>query len=225
MFIGHFGVGFGAKAAAPRVSLGTLFLATQFLDVLWPDLLLLGAERVRIAPGATPRVPLVFESYPLSHSLLMVLAWGLAFGAIYAMLRRSPWGAVVVGLAVVSHWVLDLFVHVPDLPLAPGGGPKVGLGLWNHPVAELAIELSLFAIGVWLYARTTAARDRTGRWALAALVVALVGIHLGNFFGSPPPSVTAIAWLGQAQWLLVIWGYWIDRHRQVRAGSIAAATA
>ena len=63
MFIGHFGVGFGAKRFAPAVSLGTLFLAAQFADLLWPTLLLLGVEEVRIDPGITVVTPLDFVHY------------------------------------------------------------------------------------------------------------------------------------------------------------------
>lgn len=225
MFIGHFAIGFGAKQPAPKVSLGTLFLAAQFLDLLWPSLLLLGLERVRIAPGLTPGVPLVFSSYPISHSLLAVLGWGaLAGGLVYAV-RRDPRSAVVVGLAVASHWVLDLVVHVPDLPLAPGGEARWGLGLWRSVPATLMLELGLFAIGVWLYARVTEASDATGRWAFRALVATLVLIHLGNVFGAPPPSVRAIAWVGQAQWLLVIWAYWVDRHRRACARNVSTSVA
>lgn len=221
MFIGHFAVGLAAKAKAPRVSLGTLFFAAQFLDLLWPTLLLAGVERVRIAPGVTPGVPLVFESYPVSHSLLAVAGWAVAIGGGYGWLRRDLRGAVVIGLAVMSHWVLDLVVHVPDLPLAPGGEARWGLGLWRSVPATLAVELALFAAGALWYARATEAVDATGRWAWWALVAVLLGIHLGNVLGAPPPSVTAIAWVGQAQWLLVLWAYWIDGHRRVRVGAAA----
>lgn len=214
MFIGHFAAGFAAKRLAPRVSLGTLFLAAQFIDLLWPTLLLTGTERVRIAPGVTPAVPLVFEHYPVSHSLLMVLVWGLVLGGAHFAWRRDRRSAVVLGLAVLSHWVLDLIVHVPDLPLAPGDGPKFGLGLWHSVPATLAVEFSLFAAGLWLYTRATKAADATGRWALVGLVSFLALIHVANLFGEPPPSITALAWVGQAQWLIVLWGYWVDRHRQ-----------
>jgi hypothetical protein len=215
MFIGHFGVGFGAKVAARKTSLGTLFLAAQFIDLLWPTLLLAGVERVRIDPTATRVVPLDFEHYPYTHSLVAVLGWSVGFALVYGMLRRYPPGAWVAGLAVLSHWLLDLVVHRPDLPLYPGG-MRVGLGLWSSLPWTLIVETALFAAGVWLYARATQARDATGRWALWSLVVLLGLIHVANVFGDPPPNVTVIAWVGQAQWLLVAWGYWIDRHRDAR---------
>lgn len=218
MFIGHFGVGFAAKAAAPAVSLGSLFLAAQFIDLLWPTLLLAGLEQVRIAPGITRVTPLDFVHYPISHSLVAVLGWAILFAAVYAFARRSRRGAIVLAVAVLSHWVLDLVVHRPDLPLYPGGAARAGLGLWNSIGGTLAVELALFAAGLWLYLRTTEASDGTGRWALWSLVAFLLLVYAANLFGEPPPSVTAIAWVGQAQWLLVAWAYWVDRHRRPRTG-------
>ena len=219
MFLAHFGIGFGAKAAAPKVSLGTLFLAAQFIDLLWPTLLLLGIERVNILAGGTQHPPLDFAYYPYSHSLLAVIVWAALFAAVYYVIRRSRTGTVVLGIAVVSHWLLDLIVHYPDLPLYPGDSPLLGFAVWSSPMVALALELSIFALGMWLYLRTTRAIDATGRWALWSLVVFLMAINLGNAFGAPPPSVTALAWVGQAQWLLVAWGYWVDKHRILATSS------
>jgi len=215
MFIGHFGIGFGSKAAAPGASLGSLFLASQFIDLLWPTLLVLGIERVNIVPGATKVTPLEFAYYPISHSLLAVLFWALLVAGIYHLLRRYPRGTLVLGLAVVSHWVLDAVVHRPDLPLYPGSSYLVGFGLWSSLWGTIVIELLIFGIGVGLYLRTTEAVDNTGVWAFWILVVLLIFIYLGNVFGSPPPNVTALAWIGEAQWILILWGYWIDRHRRI----------
>lgn len=213
MFIGHFAVGFAAKRLAPRVSLGTLFLAAQFIDLLWPTLLLLGVERVRIAPGITAFTPLDFEHYPWSHSLFMVFVWGALFGAVYYALRRDARASVVLAILVLSHWLLDFLTHRPDLPVWLDGS-RVGLGLWNSVPFSLSIEIGLFVCGILLYVRTARARDATGRWTLWGLVALLGLIYAGNLFGPPPPSVTAIAWVGHAQWLLVAWAYWIDRHRE-----------
>jgi len=216
MFLGHFGVGMGAKALAPRVSLGTLFLAAQFVDLLWPTLLVLGIERVRIDPGATRVTPLDFAYYPITHSLAITILWGLAFALVYQALRRYPRGALILGAAVVSHWLLDAVVHRPDLPLYPGG-PLVGLELWSSLAATLAVELLTFAAGIGLYLRATRARDATGIWAFWGLVAFLGAVYAANLFGPPPPSVQAIAWVGHAQWLLVAWAYWVDRHRDTVA--------
>ena len=221
MFIGHFGVGFGAKASASKVSLGTLFLAAQFVDLLWPTLLLLGIERVEIKPGITQFTPLHFVSYPISHSLLMVCVWGLLFGLIYGVVQKNKQGALVLGLGVVSHWILDLIVHRPDLPLYPGESPLLGLGLWNSLVGTFVVEGVIFIVGLVLYLRVTRPRNRAGLYGFWALVGFLVLVHLGNVFGPPPPNITAIAWGGQLQWLLVIWAYWIDRNRVTRSPQAA----
>lgn len=214
MFIGHFGIAFAAKRIAPRLSLGTAFLAAQFIDLLWPTLLLLGLETVRIAPGATVVTPFVFEHYPFSHSLVAVLGWAALLGVGVGAARRSARIGGVVAALVLSHWFLDAIVHAPDLPLAPGVETLVGFGLWNSLPATLAVEIPLFAIGVWLYASSTRALDRTGRFALIGLVAFLGLIYVGNLFGPPPSAVRDIAVLGHAQWLLVLWGYWVDAHRR-----------
>lgn len=214
MFIGHFAVGFAAKKLSPQVSLGTLFLAAQFIDLLWPTFLLLGWEQVRIAPGM-PGPPLEFNHYPISHSLLLVCVWAVLFSGMYVLLKRNQCAAVVLGLAVLSHWMLDLLVHYPDLPLYPGDAVRLGWRGWAYPRLEMIIEMSFFALALWLYWRSTRAVDRTGQWALWSLVAMLIVIQMANSFGPPPPSVTAIVWAGQAQWLLIAWGYWVDRHRVI----------
>jgi hypothetical protein len=216
MFIGHFGVGFGLKRNAPTVSLGTLFLGAQLVDLLWPTLLLTGTEHVEIAPGAKGP-PLEFTHYPISHSLLMVVVWAALFGGAYFLRKRNMRAAVVVAVAVLSHWLLDLLVHHPDLPLWPGGHARLGLGAWESLPASLALEVALFGIGVARYVRATEAVDRTGAIGLWALVGFLLVVHMANIFGKPPPSVEAVAWVGQAQWLLVLWAYWVDRHRRPSA--------
>ena len=214
MFAGHFGVGFAAKRFAPGVGLGVLFLAAQFIDLLWPTFLLLGWERVAIAPGVTAVTPLDFQHYPYSHSLLASVGWGALLGGAYFALKRERRGALVVAALVVSHWLLDALMHRPDLPLAPFGEARVGLGLWNSLPATLLVEMPIFIGGCWLYARATRARDAVGRWAFAGLVAFLLLIQAMNLAGDPPPSVAAIAWAGHAQWLIVLWAFWVDRHRE-----------
>jgi hypothetical protein len=213
MFLGHFGLGFGAKRAAPSVSLGTLFIACQFADLLWPTLVLLGYERLEVNSGPA-LLNLTFVSYPYSHSLLALCAWGAAFGAAYIVIRRGrSVPAVTIGLLVVSHWVLDYVTHVPDLPLTLHGTQRVGLGLWNSVPGTLAAEGAVFATGLAVYLRDTTARDRVGSIGLWSLVIFLVVVYLASTFGPPPPTAAAVAWSAQAMWLIVIWGYWIDKHR------------
>jgi hypothetical protein len=211
MFLGHYALALATKRIAPKPSLGTTFLAAEWADLLWPTFLLLGWEKVRIEPGATAATPLVFESYPISHSLIAMIGWGFLLGAIYWLARRDFRSAVVVGLLVPSHWVLDAIVHVPDLPLVPGGDTLVGLGLWNWKAASVALELVLLAVGAWLYAKATwSALDKIGKGAFVSLIAFLTVIQLANSFGAPPPSVDAVAWVTESMWLLVAWGYWIE---------------
>jgi LexA-binding, inner membrane-associated putative hydrolase len=213
MFIGHFALGFAAKRVAPRLSLATLFAAAQLADVIWPVLVLLGFEQVRIAPGATAFTPLEFISYPYSHSLLFLCIWGLVFGAVCAAAAGNSRMLLIVSALVVSHWVLDWITHAPDMPFYPGS-VKVGLGLWNSIPATMSVEMAMFAAGVWMYARATRARDRVGRQAFAAFVGLLLVAYIGSSIGPPPPSVqvlavTAIA--GAA--VILLWALWLDRHR------------
>jgi membrane-bound metal-dependent hydrolase YbcI (DUF457 family) len=212
MFIGHFAVGFAAKRVAPRTSLGTLFAAAQLLDLLWPALVLLGVEKVRVHPGDTAFTPLAFVSYPWTHSLLMALVWAAAFALVYRRWTGSSRGAVVVGGLVASHWLLDFVSHRPDLPLAPGLS-KVGLGLWNSVPATVLVEGALFVGGLYLYATSTRARNLTGRLALWTLAVLLVGIYIANVMGPPPPGTNAVGAAGLLTWLFIPWAAWVDRNR------------
>ena len=215
MFIGHHAAGFAAKRFAPRVSLGTLFAATMLLDLVWPLFLLMGIEHVRIDPGNTAFTPLNFYDYPYTHSLLNVIGWSLLAGTVHWLLRKSWRDAIVVGLAVLSHWVLDFVTHRPDLPLWPGG-PKVGLGLWNSVIGTIAVEVTLFLLCLWLYLRSTIAIDRQGSIALWSLVVFVAIVYIANITSPPPPSARMIGYAGLAAWLFVPWGVWIDRHRRPR---------
>ena len=218
MFLGHFAAGLAAKRVAPRASLGTLVAAAQLADLLWPVFLLVHAEHVLIRPGATAAMPLVFLSYPYSHSLLALLVWGALFAAGYAVVRRSGWTAPLVVFALVlSHWVLDWVLHVPDMPLTLTGPVRLGLGVWRSLPLSLALELLTFAAGAAVYLRATTPRDRIGRIGFAALLGFLLLVYLASVFGPPPPSDRAIAWSGIATWLLVLWAAWVDRHRAPRA--------
>ena len=217
MFIGHYALGLGAKRLAPAVSLGALFLACQWADLLWPTLVMAGLESFTIQPGITAVTPLDFEYYPWSHSLLALAVWGAVLALIYrAVSGSSVRAAFVLGALVVSHWVLDLIVHRPDLPLAPATRLRLGLGLWNSLPATLAVEFGLYAAGVWLYLRATVARDRIGSLGFWALATFLALVEAANVLGPPPTGIGAVTASAQAMWLLVAWGYWVDRHRSIR---------
>lgn len=202
-----------AKKVAPGPSLGTLVLAAQLADGVWPIFLLLGWETVTIAPGITPVTPLDFTSYPYTHSLVADAMWAVLVSCGYYALRRDRTGAFWLAVLVLSHWLLDFVSHRPDMPLWPGG-PVEGLGLWYSLPATLVVEFALFGAGAWLYASATRARDRWGKALLWLFLLVLAALYLAAVFGPPPPSVGALAISGLAGWLFVAWAYWIDRHRE-----------
>lgn len=219
MFVGHFGAAFGSKRLAPRLSLGTLVFAFQFADLLWPILLLFNVEHVRSAAGSMPTNPYEFYDYPISHSLLALVGWGLIVAGIHFARRRDAAAAAVLFAGVVSHWFLDVLMHRPDVPLLPRG-PYLGLGLWRSVAATAAIEGALYAGGIAVYLATTRARpnDRVGTWGLWALILFL-GIGWSLSLGTlTPMEERKLAWGALSMWLLVPWAAWVDRHRSVRAG-------
>jgi membrane-bound metal-dependent hydrolase YbcI (DUF457 family) len=213
MFIGHFGAAFAAKKVSKKASLGTYILASQFIDLLWPILVLLGIEKVLIDPGNTAFTPLNFIYYPFSHSFLAVVIWGLLFGLIYYTLKKDTKTSIVLFLLVISHWILDLLTHRADLPIFPWSDFKVGLGLWNNVFLTIILESIIFIGGVYLYTRVTESKNKKGTIALISLVVFLGIIYIMNIVSPPPPDEKAIGYAGLLMWLFVAWGYWIDRNR------------
>jgi hypothetical protein len=204
MFVGHYGPALAGKAVARTVPLWVLFLAVQLVDVAWGVFVAHGIEHVRIVPGFTDANALDLYDMPLTHSLPGVLAWSLAAGLIYAVWARQQrrLGGLVVGLAVFSHWLTDLIVHVPDLPLWPGG-PEVGLGLWNHYPLALAVEMALLGGGFWLYLRVTEAKGLVGRiwpWGLFAL---LAVAEYANHTMPLPESVAQAGYTAAATFLFI----------------------
>lgn len=220
MFLGHIAVALAGKRAAPSVSLGAWILAVQFVDLIWPLFLLAGIEHVRIAPGITAFTPLDFYNYPITHSLVGGVIWAALLGAIVLLRGSTGRVALLLGAGVLSHWVLDVISHRPDMPVLPGG-PYVGLGLWRSVPATLAVELTLFAIGVALYLGVRTAREPVRARAplrFWLLVAFLLVAYFGAAFGPPPPDVRTLAISALAMWLLVPWAWWVDegRGRRVR---------
>jgi membrane-bound metal-dependent hydrolase YbcI (DUF457 family) len=202
-----------------------LFFAAQFADMLWPVLLLLGWERARIVGGQNPFLIFAYDSYPISHSLVTLIAWALLVGVLYRARTGYGTGAVVVGVCVLSHWVLDFVTHRPDLPIYPGG-PPVGLGLWNSPAGTVVVEGLMYVAGVAIYLTTTRARSGGGRYGLWALLAVLVLSSVAALVSGPPPSVPAVALGGIVfGWLFVAWAARVDRRRDSAVGAADAARA
>ncbi len=215
MFVGHYGPSFAAKALKQSIPLWILFIAVQWVDVMWSVLVLLGIEKVRIVPGITATNPLDLYYMPYTHSLLAAILWSLGAAVAYrAVPKPGSWvTAGIVGAAVFSHWVLDLLVHRPDLPLYDDT-LKVGLGLWNYPVLAFALEAALLFGGMYLYVRNTRSVARGGRYGMWIFGIAMLGVQSTVFFGPPPPSDKAAAIMA-----LVAYGvfagvaYWLERKR------------
>ncbi len=212
MFIGHAAVALAAKPLAPRINLGLALVAAYWVDLVWPVFLLAGIEQVKIDPGNTAFTPLDFVHYPWTHSLAAAIAWSVLFSL--ATIKLGKREALILGLLVFSHWVLDAISHRPDLPLWPGGETMLGLGLWNSVAATITVECAMFAAGVALYVRSTAPRDRVGTFAFWGLIGFLLLAYFGNAFGPPPPNVSAIAIIGIVSGpVLGLWAWRADRHR------------
>lgn len=210
MFIGHFAAGLATAKYSNAPSLALMFIAVQFLDLLWPILVLLGIETFEISEGITAITPLDFTYYPYSHSLAMTLVWSLLFGGGYFLFTKNRNGALILGLLVSSHWVLDFITHRPDLPLYPGSDVKLGLGLWNAPWIETIIEVAFLLIGSVLFLKSGKVKRRTLYWSLIAF---LLVIHLMNVLGPPPPSITAVAWSANLMWIIIFWAWWVEKEK------------
>jgi hypothetical protein len=194
MFIGHYGPAFGAKPLERRLPLWLLFLAVQWLDVGWSVLVMLGVEKLRIVKGYTQGSSLDLYYMPFTHGLIGAVALSAALGAVVALFYRNRRTAIVlvVAGAVFSHWVLDLVVHVPDLPLLDNSF-KVGFGLWRHLWLSFPLEIALLVAGASLYARQVPSRTRLGDTYLWLLVTVMAGIETYASFGPEPASEVAEA--------------------------------
>jgi hypothetical protein len=222
MLIGHYGAAFALKPVEPRVSLGVLFVATQFADILWIVLVLAGVEKVRLAPGAD--APIEFTSYPWSHSLVMSVVWAAAAFLLVRLLPiykgpRHTRAALVVAACVLSHWFLDLPMHRPDLPVG-FHGPYAGFGIWNSPTLGILVEAAALIAGFWIY-RRKALRPNYGLLVLALFLLVVLII---NTYGPPPRNVAALASSGLAFYVFVAAvAWWLDRPATADTGAREAS--
>lgn len=216
MFLGHVGIALGAKSLVPRISLGTLLAAALFIDLLWPILLLLGLTQIRTSADAVETTALHFTNFSYDQSLLAVIFWAFLFAGVYYLVRRCPREAWICALVVASNWVLDLITLHPDLKLVPGITIRAGLSIAEYLPAVLAVELTIFILGIGIYCYYTKASDRIGRSGFWSIMVLLVAVTLTALLASVPQHPFLAACCGQSLWLLVIWGYWIEKHRNLR---------
>jgi hypothetical protein len=196
VFLGHYGVAFALKRAEPKLSLGTLFLAVQLADLLWGVFLLLGWEHAAIVPE-NPVIPLEFTDYPISHGLLGTALWSVVAASLYYSwptrdTTRHWQASVLVGLAVLSHFPLDLLVHIRDLPLMGNDSLKVGFGLWNHPTVAMLVELLALGGGVAVYIGLRSQRYPVRPVRLAVLSLLLLATYFASQYGPVPPNITTL---------------------------------
>lgn len=221
MFVGHIAVGFAAKPAAPKTSLGTLVLAAILLDVLVWMFVVAGFEHIAVKPGITATNALDLYDYPFSHSLLMSVVWGALMAGTYYAIRRYWRGTLLIFAAVVSHWVLDFVSHRPDMPLMPGIHRYYGLGLYNSRPAMFLVEGLLWLGGVVLYERATRSRKRAGSWAMYIGVLILTWLWIGSLSGAAPQVSMVQMGIIDLMFLAVVvsWGYLVDKLRVVTGQS------
>ncbi len=213
MIIGHYGLALAAKRLAPRTSLGVLFLASQFLDLLAHVFVPLGIETMVFDRASIHLVmPVAFTRAAFSHSLLAACLWAVLFGGVYFKVTRNGRGALVAAALVVSHWFLDIIVHGHGLPIYPGG-PLVGFGLWRSMQLTVAVELwVLFGGGAWIYARATRPLDRAGRNGFAALLAFAAMLYAFALYKPPEPSLQSAGFFGLWDGLIFA-AFWLERHR------------
>jgi hypothetical protein len=212
MFVGHLALGFAARRRAPEIPLAWLMAAVTLADLVWPIFVLTGVERVRIVPGATAFNPLVFDSYPWSHSLVMLIGWGVVLallGRLRGLSARAGW---ILALLVLSHWLLDFISHAPDLPLWPGVSPHLGLGLWNSVPATFLAEGAMWVTGLALYLHGRHRVNRAGPLALWSLVGVCTLMWASGPWAPPPPGVEALGWFALIGWIILPWAAVADRN-------------
>ena len=219
MFIGHYGVALVAKKVDKNISLGLLFFATQFVDILFFVLILMGIERMSIVPGITAANPLDFTYYPYSHSLTASLLWAGLFFVVFKITSsisgsRNNRISLVIATTVLSHFFLDLIVHRPDLPLFGNDSYKLGLGLWNYVISSSLIEILILVAGLWLYLKSTKSITFGGKYGMIIFAVFLVMMQMASLFMPPPPDIRGFATFGLVYQLMVVGVVsWLDRKR------------
>ena len=208
MFIGHWAPALAVAARRKSPGLGTLFIAAQLVDWAFFLFVLLGVEKMRLNPAISAVSPLDLYYMPYTHSLLGALVFGGGIIVVIWTLSKDITGALLAGAVVVSHWLLDVLVHVPDLTIA-GSPPKLGFGLWNHPMVEMPLELAITFGALWLYVR--ALQPIMGRALLLGGL--MLGLQLFNWFGPVAPEVTpATSYLALfAYGLVTLAGWWLGK--------------
>jgi hypothetical protein len=218
MFIGHYAPAFAAATSPKSPRLGALFVAAQLVDIAFFSFLILGVEKMRMLPGATVMNGMDLYDMPWTHSLVGAIGWGIVFAIAVKLLRGSWTAGAIGGAVVVSHWLIDLLVHRPDLTLA-GSPPKVGLGLWNHPWIEMPLEIAFAFGGLWFFVSRTHPIGTMGKWSPWALALGMAVLQAVNWAApqpiAPGPAPASTGWLGLfAYAVLALLAWWVARTRR-----------
>jgi len=218
MFVGHYAAAFALKGKEPKASLGWLFIATQFVDILFFSFAVMGWEKMEFVEGLTETNDFHME-FPFTHGLIGSLIWSLLFAGLYYLISGKKGShtksvALVLGLGVLSHWFADLLVHTPDLPLIHGE-PKFGFGLWHNKLATFGLEAVVLLLGLWYYLKRTNAKNLLGKYAAIGFVVFLLLINYLNYYVLPPNhdlvglTISALA----SYFLFAGLAFWVDTKR------------
>jgi hypothetical protein len=217
MLLGHVAAGLAGKKFAPRVSLGTLVLAGTLSDLVFTVLVIAGVEHLRIVPGITAVNPFDLYDYPFSHGLLANVVMAILFGGFYFLIKKDTRSSIVLGLVVLSHWVLDVISHRPDMALIGNEGPKVGLGLWNSFAGSVAVELVLFLAGLILYLRATKPRRALSYLPLSLFILYSAFMFTGWLLGTIPENLTVVYISSGIMMIMYLaLAYWTDYLREKR---------
>lgn len=214
MFIGHWAPALVAATNRRAPSLGVLFVGAQLLDWAFFLFLPLGIEHMRMLPGITAMNPMDLYDMPYTHSLLGAVVWSALFAVVVWLPKVDSRTALIGGAVVLSHWLLDLLVHRPDLTII-GGNPRLGLGLWNSPLIEMPLEIGLTVAALLFYLAKTRAKSPRSAIAVTVLVALLAAVQAINWFGPQATEVTAsTSWLALAAYSAVTAvAFWLGRSR------------
>ncbi|UPT77812.1 metal-dependent hydrolase [Sulfurovum sp. XGS-02] len=216
MFIGHYATCLALKKVEKKASLGMLFLSVQLVDILFFPFVLLGIEKINIIENFTESTHFELEYMPYTHSLLASI---LLAGFVYIVFRmvppRNKSVALVMGIAVLSHWFFDLIVHTPDLPLWSNTSTKLGFGLWNNAIATYTLEAVLLVGGLWLYLSATTSKSSIGKYGMGIFVILLLLVNAVNIFGPPFGNTkTSLAISALLMYFLFAGlAHWLDKKR------------
>ena len=216
MFVGHYAASLALKSFEQKVSLGVLFLAVQFVDILFFPFVLAGIERMNIVENFTQSTHFELVYMPFTHGLLASLLWAVAAFAVFRwVVVKKQSVAVVVALAVFSHWLLDLPVHTPDLPLWSDASPKLGFGLWNNAVATYLLEAALLLLALWMYLRSTKATTAIGKYGMPVFIGFLLLVNVSNIFGAPmvDSKIGLSIFALSSYFLFAAVAFWLDQKR------------